>query len=375
MSSRQPCGAETMAEIAGVVLGGIPIALWAFDRYREPVESYCKYDMTLSTLQDNIFIQQQQLRTTLGLIGLDQPCFHEVQEWIREKYPSRHEEILSIVAQMDRVTKSLLDKLEVDTNGKVGNADPLQFLFAGKWALGTVPPVLIDLPSLLWTDIGDTMQPLWTDEPTNRARWEWRRVKRSFSTKQRKALVDNLQYWNTALKNSFEKPELPAQDENTTVQEVQARFNPKHCDSIREDVGAIHGALKDSWNCGCPCSHYATIHLDWQSTMFSLPSVFDVALSFRDSSSRVATADYRWRKFQIHVEKIPSGNGTPIASSIPSAQSSEVPSPTTTTISKRSKVFRFFSQPQTKKSSLVTFAGTSGTGTLVVVVLIEHGHS
>lgn len=108
-----------MAEIAGVVLGGIPIALLALERYHDPVKSYWKYDTTLSTLRSNIFVQQQQLLITLGLLGLEQPGFNEIAECLKDKYPSQHKEILSIVARMDKITKNLLDKLEIDTNGKV----------------------------------------------------------------------------------------------------------------------------------------------------------------------------------------------------------------------------------------------------------------
>jgi hypothetical protein len=108
-----------MAEITGLVLGGIPLVLWALEQYHEPVKSYYKYDMTLSTLRNNIFVQQQQLHITLGLIGLDKPNITELRECIEEKYPSQRTEFLSIIGHMDKITKGLLDKLEIDMNGKV----------------------------------------------------------------------------------------------------------------------------------------------------------------------------------------------------------------------------------------------------------------
>jgi hypothetical protein len=105
--------------IAGLVLGGIPIALWALEKYHDPVKSYWKYDMTLSTLRDNIFVQQQQLRITLRLIGLNQPSINELRECLKEKYPNHYREFLSIIKHMDEITKSLLDKLEIDMDGRV----------------------------------------------------------------------------------------------------------------------------------------------------------------------------------------------------------------------------------------------------------------
>jgi hypothetical protein len=76
-----------MAEIAGVVLGGIPIVLLALEKYHDRVKSYWKYEGVLSTLRNNIFVQQQQLRITLSLIGLNQPSVAELQECLKEKYP------------------------------------------------------------------------------------------------------------------------------------------------------------------------------------------------------------------------------------------------------------------------------------------------
>lgn len=108
-----------MAEIPGIVLGGIPVVLWALDRYHEPVKSYLKYDITLSTLRSNIFMQQQQLHLTLGLIGLKEPSVRELRECLEEKYPDQHMEYMSVIENMDRIIKGLLDKLEVDMDRKV----------------------------------------------------------------------------------------------------------------------------------------------------------------------------------------------------------------------------------------------------------------
>ena len=209
-------------------------------------------------------------------------------------------------------------------------------------------------------------QPLWTSEPPNRAQWKWRRVKHGFGMKQRKSLVDELQYWNTALKNCFEKLELPAEDDNIKVRELQGRFNPKHCDSVRENVEAIHRALEGSWNCGCPCSHHATINLDWQSGMSTLPSVFDIALSFRDAPTQGTTAGYCWRKLQINVEKTVTTDVISSAPSVQSAQSSAAPSPTSWRSSRKNKLSRLFTQAPNQKSKQVTFAAPVRTGKSIV---------
>jgi hypothetical protein len=196
-------------------------------------------------------------------------------------------------------------------------------------------------------------------------------VKRSFSTEERKALIDQLQYWNTALKNCFERPEVPAEDEDIEVQELQARFNLKHCDSIRENVQAIHGVLKNGWNCVYPCSHHATINLDWRSEKPTLPPVFDIALSFRDTSTQAAAAKYCWRKLQIKIEKTDSGNVTPVTLPVLPPQSSRAPSPTQSTGSEKNPLLRLIGRSKNKKSRQVTFAAPRYPGEFIVAVLTK----
>jgi hypothetical protein len=215
------------------------------------------------------------------------------------------------------------------------------------------------------------VQPLWTDEPPDRAQWEWRRVKRSFSIKRRKAVVEELQYWNTALKNCFEKPEVPAEDEDTKVQELQAQFNSKYCDSIRENVGTIHEALKDGWKCGCPCSHHATIDLGWQSETVAFPSVFDIALSFQDTSTQEATTEHCWRKLQIKIEKTESDDVIPVALPVSPRQSSRAPSPMASTDSRGIKFQRLFGHSENKTPTQITVGATNFIGRCNTIVLIE----
>ena len=133
--------------------------------------------------------------------------------------------------------------------------------------------------------------------------WEWRRVKRSFNSKERKSLIDDLQYWNSALKNSFEKLEIPSDDSDPIVQELQARFNPKHCDFIREHARAIHRALEAGWNCACLPPHRATLDLDWHYDRPVVPAVFNLTLSFRKSlSSQDPPGQECWQRIWIKVD-------------------------------------------------------------------------
>lgn len=105
--------------IAGLVLGGIPIVLWALEQYHEPVKSYWRYDETLSTLRDNLFVQREQLSITLKNIGLHDPNPEEFNAFISKRFPDQRTEYLSIVAHMDDIVKDLMIKLDIDVQGKV----------------------------------------------------------------------------------------------------------------------------------------------------------------------------------------------------------------------------------------------------------------
>lgn len=200
-------------------------------------------------------------------------------------------------------------------------------------------------------------------------------MKRSFGTKQRRALVDELQYWNTALKNCLEKLEVPADDENIKVRELQARFNPTHCDALREDVEAFHQALKDGWNCGQPCSHQATIDLDWQSDKPVLPAVFDIALSFHGASTQESAAGYCWRTIQINVEKAALSTVIPSIPSDSSPSSASATSPMSSNHFKKRKLSRLFSQSQNQKSGQTSITASPCDGAYMLAVLNEDGLS
>lgn len=108
-----------MAEAAGLVLGGIPLAIWALEKYAEPLEVYRNYHNVVSTLHANLILQKRQLETTLVNIGLENPSAVELQECFKAKFPDIHRELIFIIERMDESTGQLLKDLNIDTNGKV----------------------------------------------------------------------------------------------------------------------------------------------------------------------------------------------------------------------------------------------------------------
>jgi hypothetical protein len=108
-----------MAEVAGLVLGAIPIAIWAFEKYQEPFIAYTKYDNAINTLKNNLQIQKTILDDTLGRMGPEDPTPEELSDCFVRRFPDRDEQLLFIVRQMDSLAAELMEGLMVDVNGKV----------------------------------------------------------------------------------------------------------------------------------------------------------------------------------------------------------------------------------------------------------------
>lgn len=108
-------------------------------------------------------------------------------------------------------------------------------------------------------------KPRWTLDSEDRVSWEWRRVRRSFGRSEREQLVADLQYWNNALKNIFEKAEIPSDESNPLLEEIQARFNQQNCDNARRDYRRMHEMLSKRWTCSCQ-EHKGNIRLDWHAS-------------------------------------------------------------------------------------------------------------
>ncbi|KAI1123241.1 hypothetical protein F5Y10DRAFT_252238 [Nemania abortiva] len=216
-------------EVAGLVLGGIPLLLYAFDnykRYLEPGQSYWRYNSTLSTIRSHMFVQQEQLDVTLRNIGLVNPSRLELEQHLSELYPkSKCAELIAVIDNMEATVRKTMDKLDIDIQGK----------------------------------------PRWTSDSEERVSWEWRRIRRSFGRREREELIADLQHWNTALKNILEKAEIPSEESSPLLQEIQTRFNAKKCDAARRDYQRMHEMLSTRWTCSCR-EHKGNIRLDWHTS-------------------------------------------------------------------------------------------------------------
>ena len=109
-----------MAEVAGLVLGGIPLVIWALERYMEPLEAFHRYRTSIETFRTDLILQNRQLQTTFRNIGLgSEPTSEELRECFDAKFSSISRELMSIVQRMDDVTARLMKNLDIDVNGEV----------------------------------------------------------------------------------------------------------------------------------------------------------------------------------------------------------------------------------------------------------------
>ncbi|KAH7149896.1 hypothetical protein B0J13DRAFT_549043 [Dactylonectria estremocensis] len=311
-------------EVAGVVLGGIPLLLYALDNYKrclEPGKDYWRYASTLCAIRSHVFVQQEQLDVTLRNIGLVKPTRTELEQHLRELYPkSKCSEFLSIVDNMEKTVGHMMEKLDIDADGK----------------------------------------PRWTTDVEERAQWEWRRIRRSLGRKEREQLVAELQYWNTALKNIFEKIEIPLAESDPILDEIQARFNAAHCDKARKNFRHMHDVLAQRWGCSCP-EHGGNIRIDWHTTKI-LPT---------DKLTLVIPSDgsHNWHQVTVNFQAVDEDNEvqsiasssnisaaatTSTVTTTSTAATSRQPSPSLKSSTSLSKKMKGFFKPSSSQKNVTS---------------------
>ncbi|KAI9811044.1 MAG: hypothetical protein M1832_001074 [Thelocarpon impressellum] len=256
-----------MAEVVGLVFGGIPLVIHALDHYDDCaklLKSYWRYGSTLKQLKANLSLQNMQLRLTFQNLGIPDATLNwtDLERHLQSVYPKEYEDIMTVVAEMENTIRKLLDKLDLDMQGK----------------------------------------PRWTGHAPDRAQWEWRRVKSSLGRKAREEVINDLQRSNTALARCFEKQETPGDEFSPIVQKWQARYDEKLCNSVRNHARAVHATLERGWKCLCSRSHQANLHLDLQDTKSTSP-FFTVAFSYGERPDLPNSPEHElWHKTRIAME-------------------------------------------------------------------------
>ncbi|ORY12686.1 hypothetical protein BCR34DRAFT_287246 [Clohesyomyces aquaticus] len=296
-------------EVVGVVLSGIPLVLHALDNYQKawnPAKDYWRWGNTIATIRMNIFLQKQQLDTTLTSLGLYNPTTIELKNMLMSQYPDKHDMFMQIIQEMERNVAHVLDMLEVDAKGK----------------------------------------PKWSGLSSNRVQWEWRRVRRSFGRRERKEIIEQLQMWNNALKNCFEKPELPSMQEDRMVQVARVNFDERKCTAIRKNAQIIYEALESGFGCTCHHSHKSNVELNWHREPGSAPSTFNFAFSFATMDQEISPErNETWRAISAKIESV---SDVQSGTTVNPVSSPAVPSGNQPHESKRTKVVHFLGLPPGK---------------------------
>jgi len=108
-------GRGNMAEIAGLVLGGIPLVVGALKMLCVAFKTFHRDDLEIHTFRTGIFLQCRPLENTLERMGLPADATRDALEArIRLAFSDRQIELLSVFNCIHEVTQELRTGLHLD---------------------------------------------------------------------------------------------------------------------------------------------------------------------------------------------------------------------------------------------------------------------
>jgi hypothetical protein len=120
---------ESLAmEVAGVVLGAIPVTIYALDRYQdicEKTRAIRHWKETIGTLKCDIFLQKEQLSVTLRNAGIelrDQTTTADIEDVLRSTHPTQCDDIIHILQNMNNMMDGIAKNLIPDIQGPVSSS-------------------------------------------------------------------------------------------------------------------------------------------------------------------------------------------------------------------------------------------------------------
>ncbi|CAI6287040.1 unnamed protein product [Periconia digitata] len=252
-------------EVAGVVLGAIPIILYALDNYSkawDPLKGIVRWKETIETTRLQLILERQKLYITLASLGIqvaETTTLTEVERALQINQPSNWRDFMIIIRQMDDLLHRVAKDLYPDVKGP----------------------------------------PSWEDAKSERANWEWRRVKRSFGTSRRKEVFKTLRYYNSALQDcKLEKREALLDTENRIVNQVRTRFDESKTLYTRKNARLVHKAISSSFDCKCNAPHEGCMQLQWHSNTPVDAEKFHMILSSRSQQQ----PEIMWQAVAINIE-------------------------------------------------------------------------
>ncbi|PVH93566.1 hypothetical protein DM02DRAFT_676759 [Periconia macrospinosa] len=258
-------------EVAGVVLGAVPIILYALDNYSkawDPLLGIVRWKETIETIRLQFVLERQKLYITLGSLGLqvtETITFAEVEAALQINQPDTWKDFITIIHEMDGLLYEVAKDLYPDAKGP----------------------------------------PSWDDARSERMNWEWRRVRRSFGSARRKEIFKTLRYYNSALQDcKLEKRETLLDTENQIISNIRNRFDENRTLHTRKNARLLHKAISSSWDCKCKAPHEGCIQLQWHNNKPVSAKAFDMILSYRKVDNSQQTNIMSWQAVSLKIEQL-----------------------------------------------------------------------
>jgi hypothetical protein len=109
-------------EVAGLVLGAVPLILYALDNYGrawKPAKDFYYWKDVIPEIKRDIFLQKVQLSATLANLDLTDPTMDEVEMALQKQCPDKCEQFMDILKQMDNLVNEVMRDLGLDEKGQV----------------------------------------------------------------------------------------------------------------------------------------------------------------------------------------------------------------------------------------------------------------
>lgn len=114
-------------EVAGVVLGAVPIIMLALENYKKATgifDDTKRWLNTIQEIQDILVVQINTLRVTLWSLGIEWECqsgipVAEIEMALKSRKPLQWENFLRFICRMDTTMKEMAKDLCLDADGPV----------------------------------------------------------------------------------------------------------------------------------------------------------------------------------------------------------------------------------------------------------------
>jgi hypothetical protein len=143
----------------------------------------------------------------------------------------------------------------------------------------------------------------WRQDPEIRFKMEMQKILLSLDLEdgELRQLFNELEFLNKALKNCFEKMEVPSVEtvDNRVVKRLHACFNADRCIATHHNARMLHGALRAALGCTCSMPHKGGLRLAWHTERWLSPAKFEIALSYRNAIA--GSQREIWKHVKINV--------------------------------------------------------------------------